>query len=206
MMGTVNAAKPGKPRTLGFDFEAITLDEVARLVPQANQGKYFQLREDVLKRMQANPVPCKFGFLQNGVHELPEKERRGICGALNGAFFKQKMPWRVTYSGIGKCFVIKPYQGRGGKQRHFAALPKPANDGTIESAIARIERAAGLPLDSIMDNRKLKWAMCAVLRDHLGFKASAIARKLDKTPWSITTYCEKANKGLAKKLQSILGG
>lgn len=131
------------PLSLGFDFQEISEDEVEKLVPITVKSKYNELRNNIFARLEANPVPFKFGDLK-GKSELPERERRGICNTITQHLRDANMPWRVSYSGAGKCFVVKAHHKPRKKYTRASPPDTKSSSNKLRQLIEVASRVFGM--------------------------------------------------------------
>lgn len=94
-----------------FSYQEVPLEEAVNAV-MAGDGNYSGIKATLLEALPNLPEGKAFAFgLPNG-KEVAEKERRGICMALNSTLRKASLPWCVKYSGIKKLFICVPPKNR----------------------------------------------------------------------------------------------
>lgn len=209
-----------QPR-LGFEFEAIDLNTAYDLVPQSHRSKYLELKEGLIAQMKTAPAAAlRFGQTKEGTPELPERERRGICNACNDALREEKMNYRVTYSGKGRCFVVIPFKrySKKSKPEGVARGPYKKKDGRIGShgdapakAVPRtaqgLFKAAqgifGVTGPALVDNDAMRRSFAFVAHEK-GVGQADIARLLGKTNWATRGYIECAQRKHQAEIKQLM--
>lgn len=104
-----------------FNFQAlvateISIDDALALAPR-NDSKYRLLVASIADQLEkispGKTIRYDLPASGNGHHaEVPESTRRGICQSVNRALRRRSINFRLTYSGVNKCFVAVPLSGK----------------------------------------------------------------------------------------------
>jgi hypothetical protein len=124
MMGSKpNAADDSSLTLLDFDIQTIPLADAVKLVA-AGGGKYGTLAHQIIERFATRKSDETFAFGVPGGQELPERLRRGVSTSLTTALKRAGIPWKVTYSGERKIFIVVPRKQKGALISPTPAQPK----------------------------------------------------------------------------------
>ncbi len=121
-----------KQKEIQFKFEEVPLDE-AISASMAGDGNYSGVKAMLLTELpkleRANAVLAPqnkktLAFGSPNGKELEERNRRGICMAINIVLNHAGLSWRLTYIGTRKLFVCIPRQAKRIHKNPPIVLPK----------------------------------------------------------------------------------
>ncbi len=193
---------------IGFAFQVIPRNEATALAA-AGMGNYSDLKAKLLEEIpNLNPDEAFAFGLPKG--EITEKQRRGICMALNATLRKTGTPWKVTYSGTRRLFIVYPLSAKQAPKTKVHSNGKPTLDDLVNlsSQLWGIDKADLLnPKNRKHNIRTIRKAIQVVAVKRLGMKGIRVAEFFGLTKSAIYLNLKKPdNKGYIQELNKNIPG